>query len=73
MSLSRKHFEAIAKSVSELKNVDWNFEETRNEGLSDFISDLCYYFRRENPNFDQKKFETACGFPKGLYPEEEYD
>ena len=40
MSLSRKHFEAIANSVSELKNVDWNFEETRNEGLSDFISDL---------------------------------
>jgi hypothetical protein len=73
MSLSRKHYIEIAKLILELRDVDWRFDETIDEGLSDFISSLCYYLKQDNPNFDYKKFETACGFPKGLYPEEEYD
>jgi len=45
MSLSRKHYIEIAKLILELRDVDWRFPETVDEGLSDFISSLCYYLK----------------------------
>ncbi len=73
MSLSRKHFEAFAEDIKNLMQADMRFQEQRDEAFSDFIDGLCYYFRQENSNFDRDRFIKACGFPKGLYPEEEYD
>ena len=68
MSLSRKHFEAIARDVKTLMGADLRWT---NEPFSDFIDSLCCYFRQDNPNFDRDKFIKACGFKDGLYPDED--
>jgi hypothetical protein len=70
MSLSRKHFEAIAREIKTLMGTDLRWT---NEPFSDFIDSLCYNFRQDNPNFDRDKFIEACGFEDGLYPEEKDD
>jgi hypothetical protein len=68
MSLSRKHFEAIAREIKTLMGTDLRWTD---EPFSDFIDSLCYNFRQDNPNFDRDKFIKACGFEDGLYPEEQ--
>jgi hypothetical protein len=70
MSLSKRHFEELAKDIRTLTNSDMRFQEQRNEAFSLFIDGLCYYFRQENPRFDRDKFIKACGFIDGLYPDE---
>ena len=72
MSLSRKHFEAIADGIKDLvssrKELDYS-----DEPFINLIDDMCYMCRKDNPNFDRDKFIEACGFPDGLYPEENDD
>ena len=74
MSLSRKHFEAIADGIQHLAVAHTRGElEFDKQPLVDFIDDMCYMCRQDNPNFDRDKFIKACGFPDGLYPEENDD
>jgi hypothetical protein len=71
MSVSRKHFEAIAREIKTLMGAIPYYDlRWTNEPFSDFIDSLCYNFRQDNPNFDRDKFIKACGFKDGLYPEE---
>jgi hypothetical protein len=53
MSLSRKHFEAIAREIKTLMGADLRWTD---EPFSNFIDSLCYNFRQDNPNFDRDKF-----------------
>ena len=70
MSLSRKHFEAIADGIKDLvssrKELDYS-----DEPFINLIDDMCYMCRQDNPNFNRDKFIEACGFPDGLYPDED--
>tara|TARA_R100000353_G_C6343377_1_gene151066 strand:- start:71 stop:292 length:222 start_codon:yes stop_codon:yes gene_type:complete len=73
MSLSRKHFVAIADDINRLMNADMRFQDCRDEAFSEFVEGLCYYFGQENHRFDRDKFIKACGFENGLYSEVDYD
>ena len=53
MSLSRKHFESVAKIVSKT-------QQTECVDLTPLIYDVADYFASQNPNFDFCKFEQAC-------------
>ena len=71
MSLSKKHFEAIAKirerryrllpSVNHFPD-DPSFCAGQLHELEEVVSELCEYFSYENPNFDRCRFTAAC-FP----------
>lgn len=54
MSLSRKHYEAIADIIN--RN-----SKTSPGTIADRLAD---YFETESPNFDREKFMTAAGFPE---------
>ena len=66
MTLSKKHYIAIAKIVN-----DWiTFYEhpDRIQNYRDALTsarilakDLSDYFEKDNPNFDSKRFLNACG------------
>tara|TARA_R100000541_G_scaffold44651_1_gene51733 strand:+ start:687 stop:905 length:219 start_codon:yes stop_codon:yes gene_type:complete len=71
MSLSRKHFEAIADGIKNLMDCNYADLEFDNQPFINFVDDMCYMCRKDNPNFDRDKFIKACGFENGLYPEEE--
>ena len=62
MSLSKKHFEAIALILKRLG--DGGGDETGIGELiekDDLIFALVKYFESENPNFNQNTFIVACG------------
>ena len=71
MSVSRKHFEAIADSIKNIR-LAWSRRELEfdEQPFIDMVDDMCYMCRKDNPNFDRDKFIKACGFEDGLYPEE---
>tara|TARA_R110002050_G_scaffold162254_1_gene292129 strand:+ start:362 stop:580 length:219 start_codon:yes stop_codon:yes gene_type:complete len=70
MSLSRKHFEAIAEHINHLMNCNFANLEFDKEPFIDFVEDMIYMCKQDNPNFDRDKFIKACGFENGLYPDE---
>ena len=57
MSLSRKHFEAIAQIVKDSRRNYGGQDILETESLIDALSD---YFASQNPNFDFCKFALAC-------------
>lgn len=70
MSLSRKHFEAVAEIIQTRKGTilrdpaagfDEGFEAGQTVMLEDIANDLANYFGGENPNFDVDRFLKASG------------
>lgn len=63
MSLSRKHFQALADIVR-AAYVPENGEETANVGynlaVSDMADALADFCAQHNPNFDRARFLDAC-------------
>jgi hypothetical protein len=57
--MSKKHFEAIARTI----RFQVDAADTYVRGiLRDLADDLCTEFRAANPNFDRDRFMKACGF-----------
>lgn len=57
--MTRKHFEAIAALLAEVRK-DY---PAQGAIIPDAVSSrLADYFEKENPRFDRAKFLTACGF-----------
>lgn len=54
MKMNNKDYEAIARIL----------RETRNKEV--LISELCYYFREDNPAFKKVDFVKACRTPQKL-------
>jgi len=66
MSMTKKHFEAIAEALSELEEhrLDGGrVEDTYEYGRGDCIEALCEAFKRINGRFDATKFREACNPP----------
>lgn len=61
MSLTKKHFKAIAGIVRDAQDLD-----PPKSGITRvrIASDLANYFAGQNPLFDREKFMAACGFPE---------
>jgi hypothetical protein len=60
MSLTRKHFKAMAEAINaEAKSLDIGSEEYLMVRRIAF--DLATISKSENPNFDRAKFLQACG------------
>jgi hypothetical protein len=64
MSLSKKHFEAIALICKRLGDgeADWGGMGELVE-KDDLVFSLVRYFQEENPNFNANRFVIACGYP----------
>lgn len=58
--MTKKHFEAVARTIHHNKNMCDN-EAERNIVL-DVALNLSATFSEINPRFNAKKFLTACGF-----------
>ena len=66
MSMTRKHFEAIAEALSELGEHRLSpaaHEDTYEYGRGDCIEALCEAFKRSNGRFDATKFREWCNPP----------
>lgn len=62
--MTRKHFEAVAKIITECREAYWKNPESQN--VADLTLDnvtilLSSYFASENPIFDRRKFAEAAG------------
>jgi hypothetical protein len=63
--MSRKHFEVIAKSINEQKTAIQDVGEDVSAKLNTLqatTNNLAHEFAGFNPNFDRRRFITACGF-----------
>lgn len=66
MSLSRKHYEAVALELRETraKFEDWSYVATERAGAASALSHLedrlCVYFRSDNPAFNPDRFREAA-------------
>lgn len=58
MSLSRMHFEAIAKRIREIPSTN---DQAIDIAIRDFADSLADYFATQNQNFDRDRFIKACG------------
>jgi len=54
--MTKQNYIAVAKIISENKIV--NHPELVDKNL--LISELGYYFKQDNPSFDEKRFAAAC-------------
>lgn len=59
MSLSKKHFKAIAEIIKRA-NLDAKHGNDAKLVLSSLEIDLCHYFMSENSAFDSGRFREAC-------------
>jgi hypothetical protein len=62
--MTKKHFEAIARILSNLYGYDMSsidFDAGFNRAIERAAEDLADYFMDENPRFDRQRFLTACG------------
>ena len=57
MSLSRKHFEEIAKI---LNNNSFGNDCLHLDNKRNVVNDFCNYFKTQNKNFNSFKFYNAC-------------
>lgn len=64
MTLSKKHYEKIAKIVSNLN------KEADKEGI---VKVLCTYFKEDNQRFDADRFKVACGLGEHSEPRGDYN
>jgi len=55
MSMSRKHFQALADIVAEYA------EGGEGVGVERLAHDLATFCREQNPHFDRDRFMRACG------------
>ena len=72
MSLTRKHFEAVAasikKEVDRIKSKEINPEKFTNEAtyalqsMQEVANHVAVSFGKENERFNRTKFMEACGF-----------
>ena len=64
MSLSRKHYEAVAGIIFDAVAVEdhddkvWN---GRQDAIHEIASTVAGYFASDNPAFDRQRFLKACG------------
>ena len=58
MSLSRKHYRAVAAIFAE--NVRTTTNEVTFATTRSIAEDVAQYFTADNPNFDHAKFLAAC-------------
>lgn len=54
MAFTKKHYEAIAKAISE------SHEVAANSRLSLFTDKVCELFQEDNPRFDVARFRQAA-------------
>lgn len=59
MTLTKKHFEAIAEILNKNFPHYNNTADELNRLEANIVEDLCNYFRDENPLFDVIKFKEA--------------
>ena len=60
--MSRKHFEAIARTIRyELDAAEGNFEPIGRAAMVELTKQLASTFAGFNPAFDRERFLTACG------------
>ena len=57
MSLSKKHFEAIAKIIN---NNSFGNECLHLDNKRNLVNDFCNYFKTQNKNFNSFRFYNAC-------------
>tara|TARA_Y100001937_G_scaffold97562_1_gene132910 strand:+ start:221 stop:484 length:264 start_codon:yes stop_codon:yes gene_type:complete len=57
MSLSKKHFEEIAKIIS---NNSFGNDCLHLDNKRNVVNDFCKYFKTQNKNFNSFKFYNAC-------------
>lgn len=56
MTMSRKHYEAVAESIR-IATVDHGVSDS----IRDIGDDLANMFAEDNPRFDRQRFLDACG------------
>lgn len=56
MTMTRKHFEAIAEILK------YNSNKTHPAVFSKMVLDFAELCAKENPNFNVNKFHEACGY-----------
>jgi hypothetical protein len=56
MTMTRKHFEAIAEIIN------YNANKTHPAVFSKMVLDFSELCAKENPNFNVTKFHEACGY-----------
>lgn len=65
MTMTRKHFNALAKSIRPLMEGAVKMEGADHvyiHGIRDTIDNIAYMCSKENSNFDFAKFKDACGY-----------
>lgn len=56
--LTKKHFKSIAELINKHTAKSYQIIVINKE--SEFLKELCEYFKTLNPNFDDNKFMEAC-------------
>ena len=65
MSLSRKHYQAIADLIKDQMVLSQPLTDQQSDAAAIAVSDLAiqlsHYFKADNSNFDRFRFLKACG------------
>lgn len=65
MSLSRKHYQAIADIIKDQLVLSQPLSDQQDDGavvaVNDLAIQLSNYFKADNSNFDRFRFLEACG------------
>jgi len=65
--MTRKHFVAIAKIITECREAYWKSPEAKDVGdatLDNVAYLMSSYLATQNPNFDRGRFLEACGIDR---------
>ena len=60
MTLTKKHFTAIAEIINFKVNLHKYNKPNKVLVLSELVEDLSRYFKTENPLFNEEKFKKEC-------------
>lgn len=62
----RRHYEDVAKILKEYAPVGWGYisdnTQIKYDTAQDIAEDFARLFKADNPNFNEAKFQKACGF-----------